>query len=63
MFLNKFVLLAKITSVSAGIELILTSIGTGTEFLNPARMKFQYISNTKYLSLKAEYRNHLEIVH
>ena len=42
MFLNKSVLLATITSVPAGMELI--PVETGTESLNPASMEFRYIS-------------------
>ena len=45
MFLNKSFLLATITSVPAGIELIPTGIGTGIKSLNPAGTEFRYISN------------------
>ena len=45
MFLNKSVLLATITSVPAGMELIPASAGTRTESLNPVGTEFLYISN------------------
>ena len=38
MFLNKSILLATITSVLAGMELILASTKTGIKSLNPARI-------------------------
>ena len=49
MFLNKSVLLAAITLVPTGMELIPASTKTGTESLNLAGMEFRYISNQKFV--------------